>query len=79
VAILGAEFKEELERIYKILHVVLTSTLLYGNVCCEMRESNLQKLEAAGIRFVISVKGCAGLDEIMKEVKKVKLPLCITN
>jgi hypothetical protein len=73
VELLGEQFKEKVEIIHKILPVVLTSALLYGSFCCAVRESDLQKLEAAGIQFLISVNGCAGLDEIMKEVKKNKV------
>jgi hypothetical protein len=70
VALLGEQFSVKIERIHTILPVVFISTLLCGSICCAMRKSDLQKVEAAEMRFLISAKGCAGLDEIIKEVKK---------
>jgi hypothetical protein len=37
---------------------MVVHTLLYGSECWTMRKSDMQKLQAAEMRFLRSVKGC---------------------
>jgi hypothetical protein len=39
-------------------------TLLYGSECWTMIKRNTQKLQAAEMRFLRSVKGCTRLDKL---------------
>jgi hypothetical protein len=48
-------------------------TLLYGNECWTMRKRHTQKLQAAKIRVLRSVKGYTRLDKIRNEDVRKKL------
>jgi hypothetical protein len=39
-------------------------TLLYGSECWTMRKRDTQKIQAAEMRFLRSVKGCTRLDKL---------------
>jgi hypothetical protein len=43
------------------------STLLYGSECWTMRKRDMQKLQAAEMRLLRSVKGRTRLDKIRNE------------
>jgi hypothetical protein len=52
----------------KFCQVMAVPTLLYGSECWTMRKRDTQKLQAAEMRLLRSVKGCARLDKIRNEV-----------